>query len=292
MATGTNIKDRCRRCYTRLKDSSSFHHKFWYSQSNQRVYNIYKRRPYRYRDLIVRYLYIHLPDNEGNSLDQYSHAVCSTCAASLNKLESTVRAFQQVQKLLRSKFRKTSQIVHYQLEKRMKQSVHNENQQEKLNHAIQPKRQSKRKGAPKHIDQTMNNNKKPTASVQLIVKIPSFEQEELDETSMSNKRTSLRRKTCSINEIDEKNPKKKFKRLTKDDDYNDDDDDDDEEAAYNCLNLVKPSILTDISTNKNSTPLKLPTISGSSTSNSRTLSSVKGNHIERIADSLRSVRIQ
>ncbi|CAF4871931.1 unnamed protein product, partial [Rotaria sp. Silwood2] len=41
-------------CYTRLKDTSTSHHKLWCSQHNQRIYNIYKRRPYRYRDLIVR----------------------------------------------------------------------------------------------------------------------------------------------------------------------------------------------------------------------------------------------
>ncbi|CAF1567305.1 unnamed protein product, partial [Adineta steineri] len=55
MATGTGIKDRCRLCYTRLKDISSSHRKLWCSQHNHRLYNIYKRRPYRYRDLIVRY---------------------------------------------------------------------------------------------------------------------------------------------------------------------------------------------------------------------------------------------
>jgi hypothetical protein len=105
MATGTSIKDRCRLCYTHLHDTSSSHHKLWCSQHNQRVYNIYKRRPYRYRDLIVRYLCIHLPENENtinenNSIDHYSHVVCGTCAASLNKLDTAFRTFQQTQKNL------------------------------------------------------------------------------------------------------------------------------------------------------------------------------------------------
>jgi hypothetical protein len=291
MATGTSIKDRCRLCYTRLKDTSSSHHKLWCSQHNQRLYNIYKRRPYRYRDLIVRYLCIRLPENEknindNNSLDHYSHVVCGTCAASLNKLDSTFRTFQQTQKNLRAKFRKTSQIVHYQI-KNSSQKLLNENQSEKFKEqqVIVPKRQSKRKGAPKHIDQTTNNNpKKPTSGVQLIVKIHSpdrnddDEEEEIDTTSTSlpTKRTSPRRKPYHINEVEKNNPKKKFKRLTKDDD------------TYNCINLLKPSILTDISINKKPTPLKLTALSGSLSSNSRPFNSVKGNHIERIAVSLLS----
>ncbi|CAF4555613.1 unnamed protein product, partial [Rotaria magnacalcarata] len=36
MATGTGIKDRCRLCYTRLKDISSSHRKLWCSQHNHR----------------------------------------------------------------------------------------------------------------------------------------------------------------------------------------------------------------------------------------------------------------
>ncbi|CAF5094522.1 unnamed protein product, partial [Rotaria magnacalcarata] len=113
MATGTGIKDRCRLCYTRLKDISSSHRKLWCSQHNHRLYNIYKRRPYRYRDLIVRYLSIRLPENENSinendSIDHYSHVVCGTCAASLNKLDAAFRTFQQTQKNLRLKFRKTS----------------------------------------------------------------------------------------------------------------------------------------------------------------------------------------
>jgi hypothetical protein len=257
------------------------------------VYNIYKRRPYRYRDLIVRYLCIRLPENEknindNNPLDHYSHVVCGTCAASLNKLDSTYRTFQQTQKNLRSKFRKTSQIVHYHI-KNSPQKLRNENQPEKLKEqeVTIPKRQSKRKGAPKHIDQTNNNNnntnKKPTSGVQLIVKIHSPDRnnddEDIDTNSTSSplKRTSPRRKSYSINEIEKSSPKKKFKRLTKDDD------------TYNCINLLKPSILTDISINKKPTPLKLTASSGSLSSNSRPFNSVKGNHIERIAVSLLSV---
>jgi hypothetical protein len=318
MATGTSIKDRCRLCYTRLKDTSSSHHKLWCSQHNQRVYNIYKRRPYRYRDLIVRYLCIRLPENENNinennSIDHYSHVLCGTCAASLNKIDTAFRTFQQIQKNLRSKFRKTSQIVHYQIDKQIKnssQKLINENQQQKLSEikeqeeekVIIPKRQSKRKGAPKHIDQTLNNNlnnnnntKKPTGGVQLIVKIHSperndddedDEQQQQQETQISSslpiKRTSPRRKPYQITESEKLNPKKKFKRLTKDEDTLNDE-------SYNCVNLLKPSILTDISINKNPTPLKLTTLSGSLSSNSRPFNSVKGNHIERIAVSLRSV---
>jgi hypothetical protein len=295
MATRTSIKDRCRLCYTRLKDASSSHHKLWCSQHNQRVYNIYKRRPYRYRDLIVRYLCIHLPENEknineNNSLDHYSHVVCGTCAASLNKLDTTFRTFQQTQKNLRSKFRKTSQIVHYQI-KNSSQKILNENQPQKVveikeQEIIIPKRQSKRKGAPKHIDQTINNTKKPTSSTQLIVKIHSPDRnnnnnnddDETDtSTSLPTKRTSPRRKPYHIDESDKSNPKKKFKRITKDED------------TYNCINLLKPSILTDISINKKPTPLKLTALSGSLSSNSRPFNSVKGNHIERIAVSLLSV---
>jgi hypothetical protein len=321
MATGTNIKDRCRLCYTRLKDTSSSQHKLWCSQHNHRVYNIYKRRPYRYRDLIVRYLCIHLPENEvnineNNSIDNYSHVVCGTCAGSLNKLDTAFRTFQQTQKNLRSKFQKTSQIVRYQIDKQIKnssQKLINENQLQKLSEikeqeeekVIIPKRQSKRKGAPKHIDQTINNNnnnnnnndnniKKPTGGVQLIVKIHSpdrnddddEQQQQQQETqtllSLPTKRTSPRRKPYQITESGKTNPKKKFKRLLRDEDTSNDE-------SYNCINLLKPSILTDISINKNSTPLKLTTLSGSLSSNSRPFNSVKGNHIERIAVSLRSV---
>jgi hypothetical protein len=306
MATGTSIKDRCRLCYTRLNDTSSSHHKLWCSQHNHRVYNIYKRRPYRYRDLIVRYLCIRLPENENNNInennstDHYSHVVCGTCAASLNKLDTAFRTFQQTQKNLRSKFRKTSQIVHYQIDQQMKnssQKLINENSQQKLSEVkepeekvILPKRQSKRKGAPKHIDQTINHNhnntKKPTGGVQLIVKIhsPDRNDEEQQQSSLSlpTKRTSPRRKSYQIIESDKTNPKKKFKRLTKDEETSN-------IESYNCINLLKPSILTDISINKNSTPLKLTTLSGSLPSNSRPFNSVKGNHIERIAVSLLSV---
>lgn len=301
MATGgTSIKDRCRLCYTRLKDTLSSHHKLWCSQHHQRVYNIYKRRPYRYRDLIVRYLCIRLPENESqsnenNTPDHYSHVVCGTCAASLNKLDTAFRTFQQTQKSLRSKFRKTSQIVHYQL-KNSPPKLTQKSREIKEQEIITPKRQSKRKGAPKHIDQTINHpNKKPTGGVQLIVKIHSpdrqhdhdkgddeIEHEEIDTSvlSLPNKRTSPRRKPYPINEFEKSNPKKKLKRSTKDD-----------EIDTNCLNLFKPSILTDISINKKSSSLKLTaSSSGSPSSNSRSNNSVKGNHIERIAVSLLSVK--
>ena len=296
MATGgTSIKDRCRLCYTRLKDTLSSHHKLWCSQHHQRVYNIYKRRPYRYRDLIGRYLCIRLPENESQSnenqtLDHYSHVVCGTCAVSLNKLDSAFRTFQQLQKNLRSKFRKTSQIVHYQLKNSPPKLTQQKSHEIKEQEVTIPKRQSKRKGAPKHIDQTINHpNKKPTGGVQLIVKIHSPDQvehevvqEAEDETdtsvSLPSKRTSPRRKPYPINELDKNNPKKKFKRLTKDDDID-----------SNCMNLLKPSILTDISMKKKGAPLKLTASSGSPSSNSRSNNSVKGNHIERIAVSLLSV---
>ncbi|CAF0841509.1 unnamed protein product [Adineta ricciae] len=311
MTTGTNIKDRCRLCYTRLKDSSTSHHKLWCAQHNHQIYNIYKRRPYRYRDLIVRYLCIRLPENEitsnGNDpTDRYSHVVCGTCAASLNKLDAAFRTFQQTQKVLRSKFRKTSHIVHYQLNKQLKnyssEKSSYENPQGKPPERIEqnqdkdnvPKRQSKRKGAPKHIDQTMNNSltlKKPTGSMQLIVKIHSPDRQgdddesednegddDLQDTSSSSptKRTSPRRKSFQISEPDKTNPKKKFKRLTKDQNASNNE-------RYNCVNLLKPNILTDIPLSSN--PKTRP---NSLSSNSRPINSVKGNHIERIAVSLRS----
>ncbi|CAF1408648.1 unnamed protein product [Rotaria sp. Silwood1] len=318
MATRTSIKDRCRLCYTRLKDTSSSHHKLWCSQHNHRIYNIYKRRPYRYRDLIVRYLCIRLPENENNinennSIDHYSHVVCGTCAASLNKLDTAFRTFQQTQKNLRLKFRKTSQIVHYQLDKQIQNSskkLIKENQQQKLSEIkeqseeekiIIPKRQSKRKGAPKHIDQTINNHmntKKQTGGVQLIVKIPSpdpnnhddndgdDDNNEKQETKTSlllpTKRTSPRRKQYQIIETEKLNPKKKFKRLTNDLDTSS------TNESYNSINLLKPKILTDIPINGKSTPLSLTTISNSTSTNSRPFNSVKGNHIERIAVSLLS----
>jgi hypothetical protein len=296
MATGTNIKDRCRLCYTRLKDTSTSHHKLWCSQHNHRIYNIYKRRPYRYRDLIVRYLCIRLPENENiiHENNHYSHVVCGTCAASLNKLDTAFRTFQQTQKNLRSKFRKTSHIVHYQLNRQIiKNSLDKLNQQEKSSEIkekiIIPKRQSKRKGAPKHIDQTINNSTKKSigGGVQLIVKIHSPEHhdneddEEEEQEPQTTKRTSPRRKSSyQITEsIEKTNPKKKFKRLIKD--QNND--------SYNCINLLKSTTLTDIPIHNNPIPLNLTTVSNSLSSNSRPINSVKGNHIERIAVSLLSV---
>ncbi|CAF3336647.1 unnamed protein product [Rotaria socialis] len=318
MATGTGIKDRCRLCYTRLKDISSSHRKLWCSQHNHRLYNIYKRRPYRYRDLIVRYLSIRLPENENsinenNSIDHYSHVVCGTCAASLNKLDAAFRTFQQTQNNLRLKFRKTTHIIHYQLEKQIQKSM-KENQQEQLVETKQqiqeeknpiPKRQSKRKGAPKHIDQTVNNHlnaKKTTGGgggVQLIVKMPSLDRnnhdddddddggdgdgdEQQQETKISTKRTSPRRKPFQTNGSEKTNPKKKFKRVNNNLDTS-------TNVSFKSINLLKPKMLTDLPINdKTTTPLHLTTISGSTSTNSRSFNSVKGNHIERIAVSLLS----
>jgi len=208
MTTGTSIKDRCRLCYTRLKDTSSLQHKISCSQHNNRIYNIYKRRPFRYRDLIVRYLCINLPENNPN--DHYSNVICGTCATSLTKLETSYRTYEQTQKNLRSKFRKTSQIVRYQLDKQIKNSS-----QQKI---IEPKRLSKRKGAPKHINQTLNHNKKLTSNAQLIFKIQSMnnDDESSIESSLSTptKRTSSRQKQEILTETT--NQKKRFKRSTKD----------------------------------------------------------------------------
>ncbi|CAF5041317.1 unnamed protein product, partial [Rotaria socialis] len=92
-----------------------------------------------------------------------------------------------------------------------------------------------RKGAPKHIDQTVNNHlnaKKTTGGgggVQLIVKMPSLDRknhdddddddggdgdgdEQQQETKISTKRTSPRRKPFQTNGSEKTNPKKKFKR--------------------------------------------------------------------------------
>lgn len=210
MTTGTSIKDRCRLCYTRLKDtSSSLHHKIWCTQHHNRIYNIYKRRPYRYRDLIVRYLCINLPENNIN--DHYSNVICGTCAQSLTKLDTTYRTYEQIQKNLRSKFRKTSHIVRYQLDQQIKLLS-----QQKSN---EPKRLSKRKGAPKHINQNNNNNnkstivnnKKPINHAQLIFKVQSIND---DDSSISTKQTNLRRKPEILTETT--NQKKKFKRSIKD----------------------------------------------------------------------------
>ncbi|CAF0988616.1 unnamed protein product [Adineta steineri] len=308
MTTGTNIKDRCRLCYTRIKDTSSLHHKIWCSQHNNRIYNIYKRRPFRYRDLIVRYLCINLPETNLN--DHYSNVICGTCATSLTKLETAYRTFDQTQKTLQSKFRKTSQIIQYQLDKKIKISS-----QPKLSieqKTIEPKRLSKRKGAPKHIDQTLNNNnnKKPISSVQLIVKIQSpnhdnnndddddeREDESVETTqnlfssssSLPRKRTSPRRKHDILTETT--NQKKKFKRSTKDSELTSITSDTLNYESYNCINLLKPSTSTDTSIHTlPSLNLTTPGSSSSSSSiiNSRPFNSVKGNHIERIAVSLLS----
>ncbi len=61
--------------------------------------------------------------------------------------------------------------------------------------------------------------------------------------------------------------------------------------SYNCINLPKSSTLTDTLThNLPSINLTTPgSSSSSSTINSRSFNSVKGNHIERIAVSLLSV---
>jgi hypothetical protein len=308
MTMTTSVKDRCRLCYTRLRDASFSHHKSWCSRDTHRIYNIYQRRPHRYRDLIVRYLYIQLPDNETitndiNGIDPYSRLLCGTCATSLNKLDQAYRTFHQTQKVLRSKFRKTSHIVQYQLDKQrlnsMNKSVngnvsqtsttidHNKEQDEKLS---VPKRQSKRKGEPKHIDQTGNcSTKKSTGNgTQLIVKVPPVtlnknEQQEIT-SSLTNTRTSPRRKgLLSNNEFERINAKKKFKRLTTEYDTANHD-------SSNCINLLKPSILTDLPIISPSFPLNLTTLSSSfSSSNNRSLNSMKGNHIERIAVSLLSV---
>ncbi|CAF3421690.1 unnamed protein product [Rotaria socialis] len=305
MTTGTSIKDRCRLCYTRLKDTSSLHHKIWCSHHPNRIFNIYKRRPFRYRDLIVRYLCISLPENNPN--DHYSNVICGTCATSLTKLETAYRSFEQTQKTIRSKFRKTSQIVRYQLDKQIKSSSQPKIIMEQK--ASEPKRLSKRKGAPKHINQTLNHNKKPTSSVQLIVKIPSpynnnnnnndddnddddnepIETQNLFSSSLSNKRANSRRKNESSNETTT-NQKKKFKRSTKDQESLNMLSDTSNNESYNCINLLKPSIMTDISIN-NLSLFNLTTpgsVSSPSSINSRPFNSVKGNHIERIAVSLLS----
>ena len=223
MTSGTSLKDRCRLCYTRLKETSTAHQKLWCSQPHHRIYNIYKRRPFRYRDLIVRYLCINLPENNPN--DQYSNVICGTCASSLTQLETTYRTFDRTQKLLRSKFRKTSQITRYQIDRQTKMAPATTTSNEQK--PTEPKRVSKRKGAPKHIDQTLNHQKKATGSVQMIVQIHSpnraddaATEEEKESaglfSSSPTKRTSPRRKLEILTETT--NQKKKFKRSTKDSD--------------------------------------------------------------------------
>ena len=101
--------------------------------------------------------------------------------------------------------------------------------------SVEPKRLSKRKGAPKHIIPTLNHQKRPTSSVQLIVKFPSADHddddgddnddEEMEEEDgarksgpsqylSSTKRISSRRKPEII--MENSNQKKKFKQSTKD----------------------------------------------------------------------------
>lgn len=204
MTTGTSIKDRCRLCYTRLKDTSSLLHHT--SPQQNRIYNIYKRRPFRYRDLIVRYLCIHLPENNPN--DQYSNIICGTCATSLTELETVYRTYEQTQKNLRSKYRKTSHIVRYQLDQ---QQMKNSSMQK----SSEPKRLSKRKGAPKHINQAWNHQPKTMSNAQLIFKIPSSQNDEESSTSVS-KQTNTRRENEILTETT--NQKKKFKRSSKETD--------------------------------------------------------------------------
>ncbi|CAF0734620.1 unnamed protein product [Didymodactylos carnosus] len=139
MSTISNIKDRCRLCYTLLKDT------FHYKLCTHHFYNIYTLRDLiptasspllptfssyhplhhwhsstnplsckiRYRDLIVQYLCIQLPDDIEN--DQYSHIICYSCSDLLNKLYLTYQTFSTTQKLLCCKYRKTLQIVNQQL---------------------------------------------------------------------------------------------------------------------------------------------------------------------------------
>lgn len=285
MTTTTNIKDRCRLCYTLLRDSSLLHHKVWCAKDHHRIYNIYQRRPHRYRDLIVRYLCIHLPENENSpSTDQYSRVVCGKCANSLDKLDQAFRTIHQTRKSLRTKFRKTSQIVHYQLDR---QRLNSNSTQISSNHRSSietskvddidrinpPKRASKRKGEPKHIDQTINNNLKTNAvnALQLIVKLPEETNESPKDRSTSNLRTSPRRKTFQQNNTNEiEVEKKKFKPTN------------DEQKPNKIVNFLKSNVLTDIPVNNQSATLQ-------NLSSNRTVNSAKGNHIERIAISLLSV---
>ncbi|UJR08877.1 hypothetical protein I4U23_013132 [Adineta vaga] len=314
MTTGTSIKDRCRLCYIRLKDSSLFHQKLWCSQHNHRIYNIYKRRPFRYRDLIVRYLCIDLPETNLN--DHYSNVICGTCASSLTQLETAYRTFDQTQKNLRSKFRKTSQISRYQVEKQLKTIQTKLSNEQK---SVEPKRLSKRKGAPKHINQTLNHQKKSTNNVQLIVKLSSSNthDDDVDDddddsnnndndndedeiiqsvqsqnllSSLPTKRRSPRRKLEILMEAT--NQKKKFKHSTKDSELSvRNTSDTSNKESYNCINLLKSSTSTDTSSH-NLPALNLTTPGSSTISssilNSRPFNSVKGNHIERIAVSLLS----
>lgn len=208
MTTGTSIKDRCRLCYTRLKDTSSLHQRICSSQQANRIFNIYKRRPFRYRDLIVRYLSISLPENNPN--DPYSTLICGTCATSLTDLEAAYRSYEETQKNLRSKFRKTSQIVRYQLEKQLSKVTASAEK------SLEPKRLSKRKGAPKHINQTLNHQKKSTNNGQLFLKLLNnhHHEDESSLDSLSTKRTSSKSRNEMSSETT--NQKKRFKTSKKD----------------------------------------------------------------------------
>ena len=290
--TGTGIKGRCRLCYTRLKDSSlspttaSSHQKLFCTQSNHRIYNIYKRRPFAYRDLIVRYLFINLPEN--SSVDPYSNVICGSCASSLDELDAAFRTFDETKKNLRLKFRKTSHIIRCQVNQRtaVTPAKPAQQQQASASTVVPPKRQSKRKGEPKHIDQTV---KKVTGAVQMIVRMPSPNQDVDDDDDASieppSKRPSHRRKSSPVNDeilTESTNHKKRFKRAVRDLDASSNAD------SYNCVNLLKSSSLADISMNHRA-PLNLSTPGSTSATNSRSVNSVKGNHIERIAVSLLSV---
>ena len=212
MTTGTNIKDRCRLCYTRLKDSTSSHHKFWSSQHHQPIVNIYKRRPHAYRDFIFRYLSIDLPDKAGTG-DPYSPLICSTCAESLDQLHSAFRTFEQTQKALQFKYQKASKIIQYQLKRHRKTSTGQPQQRRTTNpvegKTVVPKRQSKRKGAPKHIDQA----KRVNSATQLVVRVSSptdvDDEPSTRPNSISNKRVNGDILTETTNH------KKRFKRGNK-----------------------------------------------------------------------------
>lgn len=209
MTTGTNIKDRCRLCYTRLKDSTSSHQKFWSSHHHQPIVNIYKRRPHAYRDFIFRYLSIDLPDKAGTG-DPYSPLICSTCAESLDQLHSAFRTFEQTQKALQFKYHKASKIIQYQLKRHRKTSTGQRRTTSPSKDRVEdktvvPKRQSKRKGAPKHIDQA----KRVNSATQLLVRVSSPADVEEEPSSISNKRVNGDILTETTNH------KKRFKRGNK-----------------------------------------------------------------------------
>ena len=156
MTNGTNIKDRCRLCYTRLKDSSySTHQKFACSQRSHRIINIHKRRPESYYDFIIRYLLIDLPQK--TVLDPYSQLICGVCADSLDELHRAFQIIEKTQNTLKNKYRKTCRIIQWQIHRQNASGLSRKSEEK----ADLPKRQSKRKGAPKHIDQTKNHIRRP-----------------------------------------------------------------------------------------------------------------------------------